>query len=170
MREVLPDQYERSALEVFGRFRLKMRNWFQAQLALSALIGLVVGFGAWALGLEYPLVLGMSAALFELVPIVGPIITGAFAFLIAVTQSSTLGIYTVVFFVIIQQIENHLLTPLIMGKSVAVHPLMVIVSLLIGGRVGGFIGIVLAVPLAVLAQEIFAFYSEQKRRRAPQSV
>ncbi len=165
MRAILPDSYEQAALDVFGRFRTKIRHWFMAQLGLSVLVGLVVGFGSWALGLKYPLVLGLIAAVFELVPIVGPIVTGAVAFLLAVSESVTLGLYAVLFFLIVQQIENHLLTPLIMGKTVQVHPLLVILALLVGGMVAGFVGVVLAVPVAVIVQEMFSYFSEQKRRR-----
>jgi predicted PurR-regulated permease PerM len=165
MRSVLPAPYEQKVLDVFAHFRSKIRHWFTAQLGLSLLMGLIVGFGSWALGLKYPLVLGLIAAVLELVPVVGSIITGVVAFLIAVTDSFSLGIYTVVLFIVIQQLENHLLVPVVMGRTVEVHPLMVIVALLVGGKVAGILGVFLAVPIAVLVQEMLNHFAEQKRQR-----
>jgi predicted PurR-regulated permease PerM len=165
MRGILPAPYEQKALDIFSHFRTKIRHWFTAQLGLSLLMGLIVGLGSWALGLKYPLVLGLIAAVLELVPVVGSIITGTVAFLIAVTDSFSLGLYTVILFIVIQQLENHLLVPVVMGRTVEVHPLMVILALLIGGKLAGVLGVFLAVPLAVLVQEMLNHFAEQKRQR-----
>ena len=171
IRGVLPKTYEETALGIFGHFREKIRRWFGAQLWLSLLMGILTGVGMWILGVPYPLVLGILAAVFEVVPVVGPIITGAVALLVAVGGSPTLAVYAIIFFMVLQQVENHLLIPLIMGKSVEVHPVAVILALLVGGTVAGFVGILLAVPFAVLVKEVLDHLAEQKRRRpAPLGV
>lgn len=167
LRAILPDTYERSTFTVFSRFKAKIRYWFSAQLALSVIVGIVVAVGLWLLGVRYAVVIGLLAAVLELVPIIGPIITGALAFLVASSDSLTLGLYTLLFFFIVQQVENHVLVPLVMGKTVKVHPIMVILSLLVGGQVGGFVGVVLAVPIAVMTQEIFTYIAERKQERRP---
>lgn len=163
---LLPDAYERAALAVFGRFEVKIRNWFSAQLALSLVMGTLVGAAMWILGVPYALVLGLVAAVFELVPFVGPVFTGIIAFIAAVSESFSLGIYAVLFFFLLQQFENHVFYPFVMGKSMRVHPVIVIVSLLGGAHVAGFVGIILAVPVAVMAQEIFGYLAERKDKRA----
>ena len=96
---------------------------------------------------------------------IGPIITGVAAFVIAVSDSFSLGLYAVIFFMVVQQVENHLLLPLVMGKSMKVHPVVVIIALLAGGEIAGLIGVVLAVPIAVLAQESFNYLSEAKNAK-----
>jgi len=165
LKVILPDVYEKQVFIVFERFKIKIRRWFGAQFALSLIIGLIVGFGLWILGVRYALALGVIAALFELVPLIGPVITGLFAFLIAVSDSLSLGLYAVLFFFIVQQLENHVLTPFIMGKSMKAHPVIVIISLLAGAEVAGLVGVILAVPVAVLAQEIFNYLAERKNHR-----
>ncbi|MEK7630377.1 MAG: AI-2E family transporter, partial [Patescibacteria group bacterium] len=165
LKAILPAQYERPTLLVFSRFKDKIKNWFTAQLALSLIVGLVVCFGLWILNVRYFVVIAVLAAVFELVPIIGPVITGIVAFLAAVSDSVTLGIYAVIFFFIVQQLENHVLTPLVMGRALRVHPVIVVVSLLAGAQIAGFTGIILAVPVAVLAQEIFEYFSDRKKDR-----
>jgi predicted PurR-regulated permease PerM len=166
LKVLLPNAYERTVLSIFERFKVKIRNWFSAQLTMSVIMGVLVGVGMWLLGVEYALILGIVAAVFELVPLVGPVVTGLVAFIVAVSDSLSLGIYAVLFFFLLQQLENHLLYPYVMGKSMRVHPVIVIVSLLGGAEVAGFIGIILSVPLAVMAQEIFAYLADRKRARA----
>jgi len=165
LKVVIPDVYERSVLSVFSRFKEKIRNWFSAQLALSLVVGVVVTVGLWLLDVRYYLALGLLAAVFEIVPIIGPIVTGAVAFLVAIGDSWTLGLYTLIFFFLVQQLENHILAPIVMGRAVKVHPVMVVMALLVGGTVAGFPGILLSVPIAVLAQEMFNYLAEQKKDR-----
>ncbi|MBI2278713.1 MAG: AI-2E family transporter [Candidatus Brennerbacteria bacterium] len=164
-RVVLPDAYERAFFSVFSVFKEKIRNWFSAQLGLSLAVGGIVALGLWLLGVRYYLALGLIAAVFEVVPIIGPIITGAVGFLVAVGDSWTLGLYTLLFFFLVQQLENHILTPVVMGRAVKVHPVMVVMALLAGGEIAGFTGVLLSVPIAVAAQEVFNYLAEQKRER-----
>lgn len=165
LKVLLPDVYEKPILKVFNRFKVKIRKWFSAQLLLSLIIGVVVATGLWLLGVRYSVLLGLIAMIFEVVPVIGPLIVGAIAFLVAVSDSFALGIYTLVFFVIVQQFENHILTPAIIGKTMKVHPVVVIFSLLAGGKIAGFVGVLLAVPLAVMAQEVFNYLAEEKGNR-----
>jgi predicted PurR-regulated permease PerM len=133
-------------------------------------MGVMVWFGLWLLGVQYPLVLGILAAAFELVPVIGPILTGVVGFLIAVSDSFSLGLYAVLFFFIVQQLENHIFVPLVMGKVMDVHPVIVVVALLVGGEVAGLIGFILAVPVAVLAQEFLNYLADQKSNRPTLSI
>jgi len=165
LKMILPDIYERPVLAVFHRFKLKIGHWIAAQLFLSLIVGLVVGIGLWLFGVPYALVLGLLAGIFELVPMIGPVITGTIAFLAAVSESFSLGVVAVVFFIVVQQLENHILIPNVMSRAFKVHPVMVVVALLAGSQIAGFAGLLLAVPMAVLAQEIFSYLAEQKNHR-----
>lgn len=165
LRVILPDAYESDVIKVFEKFKVKIRRWFAAQFLLSVVVGVLVAVGLWVLGVRYSILLGLLAMIFEIVPVVGPVIVGSIAFLVAVSDSFILGVYALVFFIAVQQFENHVLIPMIIGKTMNVHPVVVIVSLLAGGKIAGFVGIVLAVPIAVLAQEIFNHLSEKKEKR-----
>ena len=128
-------------------------------------MGIIVSVGMWLMGVKYAIILGILAAIFELVPAIGPILVGFIAFVVAVSDSFSLGIYAVVFFFIVHQLENHIFIPIVIGKSMKIHPVVVIMALFAGGEIAGFIGIVLSVPIAVIAQEIFNYLAEQKDQR-----
>ncbi len=165
LQVILPETYERSVMVVFKNFERKMRRWFATQIALSLFVGVAVFAGMFLIGVRYPVVLGVLAGIFEIVPIIGPIVTGILAFVIAASDSVGIAIYAVIFFVLIQQLENHVLVPLLVGKSMRVHPVIVLVSVLAGGEIAGITGIILAVPIAVLVQEIFDYIAERKSKR-----
>ncbi|MFA6364962.1 MAG: AI-2E family transporter [Candidatus Paceibacterota bacterium] len=166
LKAILPDSHERGMLSVFSAFKVKIRRWFSAQLFLSIVVGTVSGFGMWLLGVKYAFVLGILAAIFELVPMIGPVIAGSVSFLVAITDTFSLGLYTLIFYMLVQQLENNVLIPLVMGRAMKVHPLMTIISILTGGVVAGFIGMILAVPIAVFLQEIILYFAEQKRNKS----
>lgn len=165
LRVILPDIYEGPVLRVFRRFSVKIRKWFSTQITLSFIVGLIVGVGLWIMGVKFAVVLGILAAIFEIVPVIGPMIIGFIAFVVAMSDSFLLGVYAVLFFILVQQFENQILVPLVVGKTMKVHPVVVIMALLAGGEIAGFIGVVLAVPIAVIAQEIFNYLAEQKEQR-----
>ena len=166
LRVLLPNAYEGPVLKIFNHFKNKIRLWLVAQLGLSLLVGVIVTLGLWLLGVEYAITLGIIAAIMELVPVIGPILSGIAAFLIAVSESLTLGIYVIIFFFIVQQLENHILIPLLMKKAMRIHPVMVIIALIAGAQIAGFVGIILAVPIALLVQEILNSLAERKDHKA----
>jgi len=163
IKALVPGAQEKGALALFNNFKMRIRKWFSAQLLLCLVMGLVAGGGMWLLGVPYAFVIGILAAIFELVPMIGPVIVGAVAFFIAISESFTLGIYALVFFMIIQQLENHIFIPIVMGRAMRVHPLMVILSILAGGQIAGFVGVLLAVPIAVLTEEVVTYVGEKRK-------
>ncbi|MDO8601833.1 MAG: AI-2E family transporter, partial [bacterium] len=164
---ILPYQYHENVLTIYERVRRKISLWFRGQLLLSLIVGLAVFIGLWILGVKYSLVLGIAAGLFELIPYVGPIFSGSLAVLFALTESVTLGLYALILFIVIQQIESHLLIPTVMGRTTNLNPVIVLVALLMGGKIFGLIGIILAVPLAVLVQEVLRDWSVSHRPALP---
>lgn len=162
LKVILPDAYEQSVMQIFNRFKIKIRRWLGAQLALSLVVGIVMSIGLWLLGVRYAIILGIIAAILELVPVIGPVIAGAVAFLVAIADSFSLGLYVLIFSFLVQQLENHILIPVLLGKTMKVHPVVVIVSLLAGAQVAGFVGIILSVPIAVAAQETFNYLAQKK--------
>jgi predicted PurR-regulated permease PerM len=166
LKAILPDIFEIPTLTVFERFKVKIRRWFSAQIVLSLIVGTVVALGLWLMDVRYFLILGLLAAALEIVPIIGPVLSGATMFLVASVESFTLGLYVLLFAFLVQQLENHILIPIVMGKTMKLHPAIVIFSLLAGGHIAGFVGILLAVPLAVLLQETLVYIAEKKRGRA----
>ncbi len=151
IRAVLPADYEDSALKIYERSGKKIGNWFRSQILLSLTMGVLVLIALLILGVKY-----------ELVPFIGPILAGSAATIIALTASPTLALYTLIIFVVLHQIESHLLIPIIVGRSVGLHPVLVIIALLIGFETAGFLGILIAVPAAVILQEVVENWSSKK--------
>ena len=128
-------------------------------------IGATSAIGLWALGIPFFYVLALLSALGEMIPIVGPILAAIPAIAVASTVSLQKVLFVVIFFVVQQQLENHILVPKIMSRQVGVSPVTVIVALLIGGSLLGIVGALLAVPTAailqVVATELLADESEK---------
>lgn len=166
MRAVLPEGAEARAIQLYTRTKKKIGRWFQAQLVLSLVVGTSVLVGLWLIGVEQNLVLAVIAAVFELVPVVGPIFGGALAVAVAAGESFKLGFYVLLLFIAIQQIENQLLVPLVMRKAVGINPVIILVAVLGGAQVAGVIGMLVAIPAAVFLQEILNDWVEVKSSRS----
>lgn len=164
LRAVLPTSSEQYVLDLYGRVRHKLGLWFQGQLLLMLIIGILIFLGLWMLGVPYSLVLGIIAGILEIVPAAGPLLAGIFAFIVAFSQSPTLGVYVAILFVAIQQLENHLLVPMVMQKTVGISPVVVVIALLAGSHIAGVLGIILAVPVAVILQELLEDWGKKKTR------
>ncbi len=166
LTNIVSKTHESTVLNIFNNFKTKIQKWFFGQLLLSVIMGTIVGTGLWLIGVPYFLAIGILAGVLELIPMVGPILAGATGVLVALAASVPLAIYTLIFFILIQQLDGNVLFPLIMGRTMRVHPLVVMLSLLIGWNIAGFFGIILAVPSAVLIQEIFKYVGDRKEGRA----
>ncbi len=125
-------------------------RWVRGQLVLSAVVGVLSYIGLLVIGIPFALPLALIAAIFEILPIVGPIIAAIPAILVGLTFSPFMGLAATAIFVIVQQLENHLVVPVVMSRVVGVRPPIIIVSLLIGAKIAGITGAFFAVPLIVV--------------------
>lgn len=163
IRVVFPKDYEETALRLYARSRKQVAAWFRTQIFLSVFVGILVWIAMSILGVKHALILGILAAALEIIPFVGPIIAGGAAVAVAFTQSPNLAILTLIVFVAIQQIEGHFFVPVLMRRSIGLHPVIVILSLIIGGQLEGILGVLIAVPAAAVFQEIVEDWSDKKR-------
>ncbi len=167
IRLVTPVTHEKYFLGLWHRSRQKIGYWMQGQLLLGILIGILVFLGLTLFNLRYALVLAILAAVFELIPFFGPVLAAVPAALLGFSDSVGLGFLVLGFYVIIQQFENHLIYPLVVTKMVGVPPLVVILALLVGGQLLGFMGIILAVPAAAVLMELASDWEKQKALGRP---
>ena len=128
----------------------KVSAWLGGQLLLGGIIGTSSAIGLWALGMPFFYVLALISGVGEMIPIVGPVLSAIPALAVAATVSVEKVIFVAIFFVVQQQVENHLLVPRIMSKQVGLSAVTVIVSLLIGAQLLGILGALLAVPTAAI--------------------
>lgn len=134
---------------------LKVSAWLGGQILLGTIIGVTSAIGLGLLGVPFFYVLALIAGIGELIPIVGPILSAIPALAIAATVSWNKALLVLIFFIVQQQFENHILVPKVMGRQVGISPVMVILALLIGGNLLGILGALLAVPTAAIVQVLF---------------
>ena len=150
VRLVTPRRHVPYVEQSIGQAQQKVGRWVVAQLALGVVIGLVVGVGLWILRVPYALPLALLAGMFELLPVIGPIIAAVPAVIVGFSQSWVMGLLVLGLYVIVQQLENNVLVPNIMRKAIGLHPLVTIIAILFGARLAGLMGVILAVPMATI--------------------
>lgn len=169
IRTVFPDVHEKMAIRIYERSKKKISSWFQAQILSSFIMAVLVWGALTILGVKHAFLLGILAGLLEIVPFVGPIVSGATAVLVALSDSVGLALYTLIVFLAIQQFESHALIPILMKRAVGLHPVIVIIAILMGAQIGGFLGVLIAVPAAAVFQEVLEGWSGNKRAGAAAS-
>ncbi len=149
LNSVVPDQYVPYFSRLIKEVRDKLGFWLRGQLVLSVAVGCLVGVGLGILDIKYAAVLGLLAALLEFVPYVGPILAAIPAGVFAFSQGGAWKLIAVILlYIIIQQLENHILVPKIMQRAVGLNPIVSIVAILIGYKLAGVVGALLAIPVA----------------------
>jgi predicted PurR-regulated permease PerM len=143
----LPADRRAGVRDGWNEVEARLGQWARGQLVLMAAIGIATGIAYSLLGLPAALLLGLIAALTEVIPIVGPLIGAIPAVLVATTISPQAVVLTLGIYLILQLIEGNILVPMIMRNSVGLSPFLVLVSLLVGSTVGGPLGAIVAIPL-----------------------
>jgi predicted PurR-regulated permease PerM len=156
MLRTVPVRYARSVNTVWMEVEEKLGGWVRGQLLLMLAVGVMAAIGYFVFGLPNPVLLGVAAGLFEIVPMIGPFLAFAPAVLVALAIDPPRAIAVAVYALVIQQIESNVLVPRVMGRSVGVSPLTVLLGILIGSALAGIPGAFLAVPLAGAFQVILA--------------
>jgi predicted PurR-regulated permease PerM len=145
--DLVPAERRTDASRVEEQARRVFGAYLRGQLILGLIVGALSAIAYLALGVPYAVFLGVLAGILELVPIVGPLVAGAAAALVALTQPFPLIFWVVLAAIAIQQIENNLLVPRISGEAVGLHPLAALLAVLIGVELAGLAGAIFAVPL-----------------------
>jgi predicted PurR-regulated permease PerM len=144
----LPQDSRAGARSVWNDVEVRLGLWVRGQLTLMAAMGVMTGIAYSLLGVPGALLLALIAAITEAIPIIGPLLGAIPAVLVAATVSPELALIVAGIYVILQFVEGNVLVPVVMRHAVGISPLLVLVSLLIGAAAGGFIGALLAVPVA----------------------
>jgi predicted PurR-regulated permease PerM len=167
LKLITPAKHETYVVNLWHRAQRKIGLWMQGQL-LSSLIGGVIAYlGLLILGVPYALLLAAFTAIAMLVPIFGSFISALPAVVIAFsTGNITLALIVGGLYLIINQFEAHLIHPLVVNKIVGIPPLLVILALIVGGDLAGFLGVVLAIPVAAALREFLADLARSKRAKA----
>jgi len=157
---LLPERYQPFTLQLINKVQRKIGAWLKGQLILCLIIGVMAYVGLLILGVNYALVLALLAAVGEFIPYLGPVLSAVPAIFLAFTQSPLKALLVLALYVLIQQIENNILVPKVMQRAVGLNPIISIIALLVGAKIAGLIGVILAIPVAtavsVIAREFWA--------------
>ncbi len=165
LRVITPIKTEEYIINLWERTERKIGLWMQGQMLLGVLIGILMYLGLTVLGIKYSLIIALLAALFELIPF-GIILASIIGMVFAFVDGGFLATAKVaILFTIVQQFENYLIAPLIVKKVIGISPLVVILSVLIGAKLAGVWGVVLAIPVAVCLLEYLSDVEKGKSIR-----
>ncbi|TSC76327.1 MAG: hypothetical protein G01um101431_948 [Parcubacteria group bacterium Gr01-1014_31] len=132
--------------DLIDRMQLRLGHWLRGVLLLGLIVGGLTLVGLRILNVRYFLVLALVAGILELIPYVGPALAAIPAVFFGATESLWKGVAVLILYWLIQQLENHLIVPKVMAKAVGLNPLVVIVVILVGAKLAGFVGVLVAVP------------------------
>lgn len=150
---LIPDRSKSEVTFLAHRLNLVVGGFFRGQLAVALVVGIMVSIGLAAIGLPLWLIVGMIAGLFNIVPLIGPYIGAIPGIVIALTTRDVkTAIAVAIVMTVAQQIDNHFITPSVMRRAVQLHPAAVMMALLAFGTLGGFFGLLLAVPLTAVVK------------------
>jgi predicted PurR-regulated permease PerM len=168
LRRLVPDRLWADACALAALTDNVLSAYVRGQLLLSVAIGVMATVGLLALGIPYALLLGLIAGLFEFLPFIGPLLGAIPAVAVALVQQPILGLWTIILFLVIQQIENSLLAPRISGDATRLHPTVIMVVLVIGNELGGLMGMLVAAPITAILRD-WTHYLYLRFQEAPHS-
>ena len=142
----------------------RVRRWIGAQVIAMLTVGILSGLAVWLLGLPFAALFGVFAGLLEIVPALGPFLGAVGPVLAALAIEPTRALWVVVAFTAIQQLENNVLIPLIIGSSLRIHPVPILFVIFVMGGLFGMLGVFLAVPTMAVAQAVY----EESRQPPPE--
>jgi predicted PurR-regulated permease PerM len=163
-KNLLPEKYQQFAANLLIQVRKKFGRWLIGQLILSLIIGTMYFIALLALGVEGALVLGIFAAFAEFIPYVGPILTGLLVVIVALAQSPTTAVFALVLMILVQQFESHVLIPKVMQKAVGLNPVVSIIAFLVGAKLFGPVGMILAIPVTTAASVAIMEYEQFRKQ------
>lgn len=164
LRVVSMKQYEDYIVSLWERSQKKIQAWVNGQVLLAVIIGLTTYVGLTILGMKHALLFALLAAVCEIIPVVGMTIATVPALIVAyLTGGMSMLIKAGIFYFVLTQTENHILSPMVVNKVVGIPAIIVIISLLVGGMLAGFWGVLLAVPVAAIVME---FVEDVEKRKA----
>ncbi len=156
LKIITPGPHRKYVIGLWNRAEQKIGLWLQGQLLLGVIVGVITYLGLTLLGVKHALLLAFVAGMFEIIPLFGPILAAIPAISLAFsTGGISKSLLVTGFYLIVQQFESQLIYPLVVKKVIGVPPIISIIALVVGAKLAGFLGLLIAVPLATIIMEYF---------------
>ncbi|MED4585583.1 AI-2E family transporter [Brevibacillus choshinensis] len=153
---IVPRAYRKQVLSVLRDINESLGNYIHGQMMVALIVGVFAYLGYWLVGMPYPFVLATFVCLTNIIPYIGPLIGAAPAVVVALTISTKMLLFVLAVNIVIQVVEGNILSPNIVGRSLHLHPLLIIMALLAGEAIGGIIGLIVAVPVLAVCKVIIS--------------
>jgi predicted PurR-regulated permease PerM len=157
---LIPVRYQPQVSAMMGRARYRLTRWIWAQVAIAIYFALMFGIGLTLLGVPFALTIALIGGILEIIPYLGGAVAVFLGVISALTVSPWLAVWVFLMYLILTEIQSHIIAPTFYGRAMHLHPAAVLLALLIGVKVEGIVGVFFAVPVAVvlltLLQEIQA--------------
>lgn len=158
---ILPEKNRFEASLLITNISTEVRKSVNGTLLVATMVFVCDSIGFWIVGLQAPILFGLLCGITDLIPYVGPYIGGAVAVVIGFAQSPLVGFLTLIVAIIVQLIENNILQPIVMSKTMKLHPVTIIVGLLIFEHFFGILGMILCTPCIALGKVVWKFFKEK---------
>lgn len=152
----LPEKQQSEGHRILKDMDEKLSSYIQGQIIVSVGVGILMYISFLIIGIEYSLILALIAMFTNVVPFVGPWIGTIPAVIVAIIDSPLMVLWVIIAIIIVQQIESNLISPQVMGRKLAVHPLTIIILILVAGRFAGLLGLILAVPTYAVTKVVIS--------------
>ena len=162
---LFPKKYESYILTIWRRCEKKVSGWFAARIIASVFVGLASYVVFLVFNINYPFSLGLLSGILNFIPYIGPAIMGLFLFFIILPIDPLKSLFVVVAFILIQQVEGTILSPILMKKIIGLPPALVLIALVIGAKLWGVLGAILIIPLIGILFEFLKEFLEKKKER-----
>lgn len=159
--EFLPDKIHNNVTSLFSKIEDSLRRYVQGTLTLSTLVFVVSTIGFMISGLKSALLFGLFCGITNIIPYVGPYLGAAPALIVGFSQGTPIGIGVLITVVIVQTIEGNILNPIVMSKTMKLHPVTIIIGLLVFEHFWGILGMILATPIIATIKVIFEYFNEK---------
>lgn len=158
---LIPKVYRNDILRISREIDSSLNKFIRGQLIVAAIVGVATTVGLIIIGVDFAIIIGFIAGIADIIPYFGPILGILPAIIFALLESPVKAIWVIIIFVVIQQLEGNIISPKIVGESVGLHPIIVMLSLLIGGSYFGILGMLLAVPVTSILKITSGFIVEK---------
>lgn len=165
IRALFPHKYENLALNLWTRSQQKISGWFGVRLLTSFFVGFVTFLALKIFKVDYAITLGLFAGITNLIPYLGPLFAGAVITILVMLNDWLKGVFVLVVFFLIQQVEGNILNPILTKKVIGLPASLVLIALILGGKLFGFLGVLLAIPLAGILFDFLKEFLEKRKSK-----
>ncbi len=162
--KILPVQYRKIGEDIIGLIDRNVGNYIRGNFIRCLIVGVLTGFVLFLVGMPYSLLLGITAGVLNIILYIGPYIAAVPALILSFSPLTPSPVIVILIYLIVQIIDGTVLSPLLLGRAVKLKPITVIISLLIGQQLAGFLGMILSTPIAGIIRSLLEYFDHEKRK------